>query len=295
MEPVPESRTEIRESYGASASQPKRRVVVVTYNSRWDIVACLSALRGEDVLVVDNASSDGTGEIAATAGGRVDVIRNSTNVGFGVAANQGMRATQGTDVVLVNPDVQLNSQAIDRLCSTAERTRAGVVAPRLVYPDGTVQESARMFPSIPRLIARRTIVGCTSVGRRWLKDYLGPSFTCEPVEVDWVIGAVMYIPRKTIETVGGFDESFFLYGEDVDLCARSWQAGLPVVFDAGTTATHTYVRASKRTFDLRRAETRHHWVSIGRLAGRYPRQFFLCKPIGTVCQCARSLSNGATS
>lgn len=258
---------------------PDRRVVVVTYNSSRDIAACLSALDGEDVLVIDNASSDGTVEIASHIGGRVEVVRNSTNVGFGAAANQGMRAVDRFDVALVNPDVLLTSQALDRLRSTAQRTGAGVVAPRLVNPNGTVQESARMFPSLPRLLARRTPIGRTHVGQRWLEEYLAPSRKSEVTEVDWVIGAVMYLPRSALDVLGGFDEDFFLYGEDVDLCTRSWRAGLPVVIDTSVTATHDYGRASNRTFDFRRVATRHHWVSILRLAHRYPRQFFMGDPI----------------
>ena len=261
-----------------SASLAERLVIVVTYNSERDIAACLSALHGEDVLVIDNASSDGTGDIAANADGRVEVIRNSANIGFGRAANQGMRVASGRDVVLVNPDVLITSDVIDRLRFTAQRTGAGIVAPRLIYPDGSVQESARRFPNLPRLLARRTSVGLSAIGRRWLADDITPR-SPGPVESDWVIGAVMYLPRSTIETVGGFDEQFFLYGEDVDLCARCWRAGLPVVLDGHVEATHSYARASKRTFDFRRAETRHHWISMLRLAKSYPREFFASTPL----------------
>lgn len=261
-----------------SASLAERLVIVVTYNSERDIAACLSALHGEDVLVIDNASSDGTGDIAANADGRVEVIRNPANIGFGRAANQGMHVASGRDVVLVNPDVLITSDVIDRLRFTAQRTGAGIVAPRLIYPDGSVQESARRFPNLPRLLARRTSVGLSAIGRRWLADDITPRGS-GPVESDWVIGAVMYLPRSTIETVGGFDEQFFLYGEDVDLCARCWRAGLPVVLDGHVEATHSYARASKRTFDFRRAETRHHWVSMLRLAKSYPREFFASTPL----------------
>jgi len=261
-----------------SAALPERRVIIVTYNSGQDIAACLSALSCEDVLVIDNASSDGTGDIAADADGFVKVIRNSANVGFGVAANQGMLDAKSRDVVLVNPDVRITSDVIDQLAFTAQRTGAGIVAPRLLYPDGSVQQSARPFPSVSRLLARRTSMGRSAIGRRWLGDDLTP-FTSGPVESDWVIGAVMYLPRATIETVGGFDEQFFLYGEDVDLCVRCWRAGLPVILDGHVQATHSYARASKRTFDFRRPETRHHWVSILRLARSYPREFFTGMPL----------------
>jgi N-acetylglucosaminyl-diphospho-decaprenol L-rhamnosyltransferase len=257
----------------------RRCVVIVTYNSEHDISSCLSALGDEDVIVVDNASSDATPAIVAARGGRTRVIQNRTNLGFGAAANQGFRAAADADVVLVNPDVVLLPAALDQLADTARRTGAGLVAPRLTYPDGKAQASARAFPTLCHLLGRRTVLRHTSLGRRWHRSYLESEPTWEGLAVDWVIGAVMYLPRPSIDVTGGFDERFFLYGEDVDLCARLWRAGLPVLVESRATAVHRYGRASKRTFDVRQAATRHHWASILRLARRYPRQFFLNRPM----------------
>lgn len=260
-------------------ARQKRCVVIVTYNSAADIGNCLSALRDEDVVVVDNASSDETPAIAERHGCRTRVIRNAVNRGFAAAANQGMRAVGGADVVLLNPDVIVSPAALDRLADTARRTGAGLVAPRLTYPDGTNQESARAFPTLRHLVGRRTALRHTSLGRHWhLRGLQRPSAP-ELCKIDWVIGAVMYIPRTSVEVTGGFDERFFLYGEDVDLCARLWRADLPVVLDARVTAIHRYGRASKRTFDFRQPETRHHWASIFRLVRRYPMQFFFNRPM----------------
>lgn len=253
--------------------------MIVTYNSAADIDDCLSALADEDVVVVDNASSDATPTIAQRRGRRTRVIRNSTNRGFAAAANQGMRAAEDADVVLVNPDVFLSPGALDDLADTALRTGAGLVAPRLTYPDGTSQESARAFPTLCHLVGRRTALRHTALGRHWHLRGLQSLSATGVCNIDWVIGAVMYIPRTSVEATGGFDESFFLYGEDVDLCARLWRAGLPVVLDTRVSAIHRYGRASKRTFDFRQAATRHHWASIIRLVRRYPMQFFLNRPM----------------
>ena len=263
----------------AGGPQPARRVVIVTHNSAADLGACLSALVGECVVVVDNASSDGTLNIAISHQSRPLVIANSHNVGFAVAANQGIRVATRSDVALVNPDVVVTQATLDRLAATAQCSGAGLVAPRLVYPNGAPQESVRTFPTAHRLLARCTPVGRTAMGRQWRSEYLTPAWSPGTQGIDWVIGAVMYLPRASLDVAGGFDESFFLYGEDVDLCARLWRAGLPVVCDSAATATHRYTRASRRLLDLRQPSARHHWASMARLAWKYPRQFFLGSPV----------------
>lgn len=257
----------------------RRCVVIVTFNSASDIASCLGRVRDEEVVVVDNASWDDTLAVAATSRCRISVIRNHENRGFAAAANQGMRAAPEADIVLVNPDVLLSPGALDQLADTAYRSDAGLVAPRLTYPDGASQESARTFPTLYHLLGRRTAVGRTSVGQRWRRGSV-PSFATPGVwGIDWAIGAVMYVPRVSLDITGGFDERFFLYGEDVDFCARLWRAGRPVLLDTRATATHNYGRASRRTFDFRQPATRYHWASMLRLAWRYPTQFVLCRPI----------------
>lgn len=265
-----------------AVGRPPRRVVVVTYNNRSTIEACLGGLRREFVVVVDNASVDDTVERVRRTSSRLLLVRNPVNRGFAAAANQGIAAAEGADVVLVNPDAVVSSDLLDHLALASRRTGAGLVAPRLLNPDGSVQASAREFPTFSRLLARRTRLARTKVGRRLHEQYLNPSFApglggLQPV--DWVMGAVMYLPRAALDVVDGFDERFFLYGEDVDLCARLWRAGLPVLYDTEQSAVHGYARASRHTFDLRRPETRHHWASIMRLARRYPRQFCYGRPM----------------
>jgi N-acetylglucosaminyl-diphospho-decaprenol L-rhamnosyltransferase len=258
-----------------SADLRRRRVVViVTHNHAGDIHECLSALSGEAVILIDNASSDGTASVAAGAIENIHVVANPRNIGFAAGANQGIALAGDADVVLVNPDIVVEPETLDRLAVTAVTRRAGLVVPRLTYPDGTNQESARAFPTLFHLLGRRTPLGRTAVGRRWRERSVPAATDTAIAEVDWAIGALMYLPRWSIDASGGFDERFFLYGEDVDLCARLWELGAPVLVDHRACAVHAYGRASKRTLDLRCAATRHHWASIGRLARRYPAQFF---------------------
>lgn len=255
-----------------------RAVVIVTYNSARDVVPCLAALGGERVIVVDNNSRDGTPAAVESRASAAELIRNRRNRGFAAAANQGMVAAGRADVVLVNPDVVIEPRTLDRLSATARATGAGIVAPALTYSDGRRQESARSFPTLPRLLARCTPLGRTPVGSKWRDEYLNPVCSADVRPVDWAIGAAMYIPRWAIDMTGGFDEAFFLYGEDVDLCTRIWSLGSPVILDAGAVAAHRYRRGSRRLADLRRPEARHHWMSMLRLASRYPRRFFTMRP-----------------
>lgn len=265
-------------------SRRHRRVVIVTHNSATDIETCLSALEGERIIVVDNASRDGTIDLVASHGARPTIVTNAANRGFAAAANQGIRAADDCDVVLVNPDVVVTPSTLDRLAATARQPGVGLVAPRLVYPDGTVQESLRTFPTLHRLLARCTPIGRTPVGQRWRTEYLRPAATLDERHADWVIGAVMYLRRPALDIVRGFDEYFFLYGEDVDLCARLRLAGMSVLYDGGATAMHKYRRDSRQVFDLRRPPVRHHWASMARLARRYPLQFFAGRPLTSRAQ-----------
>lgn len=266
-------------NYAASPNAQERCVVIVTFNSGSDIEVCLDSLRNERVVVVDNASGDDTLAIVARFGPRIHVIANQRNRGFAAAANQGIRAGRQADIALVNPDVSVSPDTLDHLAFIAIRQSAGIVAPRLTYPDGARQESTRAFPTLYHLLARRTALGATSLGRRWHRNSL-PSYCESPIQpVDWAIGALMYIPRAALALTGGFDERFFLYGEDVDLCMRMWRSGLPVLLDADATATHRYVRSSRRTLDFRQPATRYHWASICRLAYKYPQEFFMNRPI----------------
>jgi FkbM family methyltransferase len=256
----------------------RRVVVIVTHNHASDISGCLDALSGERVVLIDNASSDATVSVATRAMNDIRVVLNPVNVGFAAAANQGMAIAGDADVVLMNPDIVVEAETLDQLAATAVQEQAGLVAPRLLYPNGTDQESARNFPTLLHLLGRRTPLGRTTLGRQWQEHSVSERPGGVVAAVDWAIGALLYLPRRSIDATGGFDERFFLYGEDVDLCARLWHLDAPVLLDTRACAIHRYGRASKRTLNLRNAATRHHWASVLRLARRYPTQFLLGRP-----------------
>ena len=148
----------------------------------------------------------------------------------------------------------------------------GIAAPRLVYPDGTVQASARTFPSPLKLLARRSPLGRTPWGRRLRASYLmTDQARGESHRVDFVIGAAMFVRRAAIDAVGGMDERIFLYAEDADWCYRMWERGWEVHLVAEATMVHHYERLSRRSLDVRSAAVRHHWASLLKLFALHPR------------------------
>lgn len=253
-------------------------VAIVTYNSSDLIERSLNALGDMNVVIVDNASSDDT--IKRVSGyEHVRVIPLRRNRGFGTAANIAIKATDG-DILLLNPDVVAEQSGIAALEGDLNRyPKAGIVAPQLRYPTGDTQSSARTFPSPLTMLMRRTSLGRTSFGTARLSTHLDPvGNVSRGVPVDWVLGAAMLIRREALDDVGGFDERFFLYGEDVDLCYRMWAARWQVRLAGGVTFVHDYQRQSAHTFDLRNRATRSHWISALRLFAKHPGLLVGSKP-----------------
>jgi N-acetylglucosaminyl-diphospho-decaprenol L-rhamnosyltransferase len=220
--------------------RPDLTVVIVAWNVRDHLLRCLSALTSEDVrgnldleiIVVDNASSDGTGE--ALRDWPVTVIANDTNLGFGRANNVGLRAGRGRHLLVLNPDTVPQAGSIPNLLRFAVMHRdAGIVAPRLLNPDGSVQPASFSFPTLamaamdlfppPEFLPGRF--------RSWLvNSRLNGRHPAEgrrkkPFRIDHPLGACFLIRREAFEECGGFDESIFMYSEEIDLALRYAGAG----------------------------------------------------------------------
>jgi len=220
-------------------------VVVVSWNVRDDLLRCIeSVLRSEAVrprvVVVDNASSDGSADAVARRFPQVTLVRNRANLGFAPAANLGMAAGSAAMVLLLNPDTVVPPTALAALVRRLdELPRHAVVAPRLVGEDGTPQHSVHRFPSVwislvlgtgvHRLLPR-------SLKARWLLE--GAWGSDEEREVPWVIGAAMLVRRSAMQVVGALDERFFMYAEDLEWCDRLRRAGYGIRFLPSVTITH---------------------------------------------------------
>lgn len=166
----------------------------------------------------------------------VKVLRNTVRKGFGANHNAAFAASQADLFAVVNPDIRLKDVDIRRLLSRLDSEGIGACAPLVLSSSGTVEDSARKFPTVARL-ARRTFLGIRE------PDY---EFRGQPLVVDWVAGMFIAFRREVFSGLGGFDERYFMYMEDADICRRIKRQGLAVVIDPSVTVIHDAQRASRR-------------------------------------------------
>lgn len=226
----------------------------MSWNTREDLRTALQSIdrhRPEgsfEVLVVDNASIDGSPEMVQNEFPWVRLIANKENVGFTRGHNQAVRESHGKYLLILNSDTIILQGALQKLIDFAEANpEAGIVGPRLLNPDGSLQYSCRRFPNLAAAIFRNTPLGKLFPQNRYTRDYLMTDWDhSTPREVDWVSGAAMFIRREVHEQLQGFDERFFMYCEDVDLCYRAWKAGWKVVYYPEAQIVHAIGRSTDR-------------------------------------------------
>jgi N-acetylglucosaminyl-diphospho-decaprenol L-rhamnosyltransferase len=214
-------------------------VVVVTYNAVPWIEPCLESVRGVEVVVVDNGSSDGTPDVVRELFPDVQVVEHE-NRGLAAGWNEGIARTSGRYVLLLNADAWLVGDALARLVAFAvSRPDAAVVGPRLTNPDGSLQRSVRGFPTVWRLATEYFFLRKLAPGTQLLNAFYAGGFDHDEVrEADFLMGACLLVRRAAIDEVGPLDEAFFLFSEETDWCYRFVQAGWKVVFVPGAECVH---------------------------------------------------------
>lgn len=227
-------------------------VVVVTWNSRALLDACLSAIfddlddrRAVDVIVVDNASQDGTLEQLERAWPHVRVIGNSQNVGYTRANNQAIRDSRGDYLLLVNADAFLRPGCLAALCTQLDADpHVAVIAPRLVYGDGSWQRwTAGRAPSLGA--AANHYLFLERLNPRLFRGLFLGADCLTPEPVDWVSSACMLVRRAALDQIGLMDERFFVYMDDVDLCQRARDAGWSVWYWPEAECVHLMGRSTR--------------------------------------------------
>jgi GT2 family glycosyltransferase len=214
-------------------------VVVVTYDALPWIERCLESVRGRDVVVVDNGSTDGTVELVRERFPEARLIEQE-NKGMGGGNNAGMRAAGGRYFFLLNSDAWVTDGALDALVAFADHhPEAAVVGPKLLDPDGSLQRSARGEPTLWRLATEYLAIRKLAPRSRRLNPLYRGDFDHDRVtEVDWLSGAALLVRREAVDAVGLFDEEFFMFSEEVDWMTRFRRAGWSVLFFPGAEVVH---------------------------------------------------------
>lgn len=225
---------------------PTITIVIVNYNGGTHLERCLASVAAHaadaTVIVVDNASSDGS-DLRASRLPNVTVIRNRANTGFAVAVNQGVAAAAGVaPVLLLNPDCQLTAGAVEELQRELDgHPECAIAAPLVLDEDGTVQGSVRGDPTmLTGLFGRTTLLTrmLPNASAATRNVQTGPVRETASRTADWVSGACMLLRRAPFYAVGGFDERYFLYWEDADLCRRLRAHGHTIRYVPAAAVTH---------------------------------------------------------
>ena len=230
-------------------------IITIGMNHLRYLQALLPSLYGEgrprvtfEMIYVDNCSTDGSLEYVRDNYPEVTIIKNREPYGFAENNNRGAFASTGKYIAIINPDIVLQKGAIDELFTYAEaHPEAGILVPRLLNPDGTNQYAVRRFVTLKALWGRALSKGNDSADRKDVNDYLCKDMDVDKVQaVDWSIGAALFIPRLFYAELSGFDQDYFLYMEDEDLCLRSWKNGRPVMYIPTAMMVHNHLRASSK-------------------------------------------------
>jgi GT2 family glycosyltransferase len=214
-------------------------VVVVTHDAtRW-LEQCLTSVGGYETVVVDNGSTDGTVELVRQQFPRVRLVEQE-NRGLAAGWNRGLHETSGRYALILNADAWVVGPAVERLCSFADaRPDAGIVGPKLLNPDGTLQRSVRGFPTLWRLATEYFFLRKLAPRSEELNAFYAGGFEHDSVrEAEFVMGACLLVRRQAAAEVGPLDEDFFLFSEETDWCYRFHEAGWKVLFYPGAEVVH---------------------------------------------------------
>jgi GT2 family glycosyltransferase len=235
--------------------------VVVSHGHPDELAACLPALRPQvDELVL-------IANVPGSVPEAVEAVHNERALGYAANINKGVALTSAELVVAANPDTVADAGAVALLRSfMEERPRCGIAGPQMRFPDGAWQSSRRRFPTVTGTIVRRTPL------RRYVRQehhlHLDEQQPSGPVEADWMLGGFLMLRRSMLEELGGFDEGYRLYGEDIDLAYRAARSGWERWYVPAAVVRHEHKAVTDKRFLTRR--TLWHWRGIARFVRKHP-------------------------
>lgn len=282
-----------------SRSAPILSVIIVAYKSHDELPACLGSLPREligrpvEVCVVNNSPADGVKEWIVSAFPEVRLLEPGTNLGFGRANNTGYRVTTGECVLFLNPDTVSNAAALEHCVRRAlAEPELGLISPQLVQADGTMDAACRRgIPTLWDGFCRASGLAAAFPGTALFTGY---NLTHLPADGTYEVGAIngafMLGRREIFEQVGQFDEDFFMYGDDLDLCIRVAQAGYRIVYDGrhhivhlkGLSVAKDFDRMSAAIFDANRDVYLKHFGNTAFVRAKWCAMFGLWKQITLV-------------
>lgn len=241
------------------SQQPQLSIIIVSWNVRALLRRALTSCRaswgnhpGLEMIVVDNVSTDGTVEMLREEFPQVTVVVNEENRGFTGGNNDGIDRARGSYLLLLNPDTEVLEDALPRMVAYLDQHRdVGMVGPQLRNPDGSVQSSRRRFPTLPVLFLESTWLQGL-LPRRTLEHYYVEDRSPETAHaVDWITGAAMLTRRAVVNEVGGMDETFFMYSEELDWCRRIHAAGWEIHYVPDAQVVHYEGKSSEQVVPAR--------------------------------------------
>ena len=235
--------------------------VVVSHAHPQELARSLPALRPQvDELVV-------IADVPGSVPDGVDAVHNEQSLGYGANVNRGVALTTAELVVAANPDAVPLAGAVDALRAFMEmHPRCGIAGPRMEFPSGEWQPSRRRFPTVTGTVVRRTPLRKVVPQRRHYNlDQAPPN---EPVEADWMLGGFLMLRRAMLDELGGFDEGFRLYGEDIDLAYRALREGWERWYVPQAVVRHEHKAETDKRWLTRR--TLWHWAGVARFVRKHP-------------------------
>lgn len=233
-------------------------IIIVTYNSADSIADCIESIRkwtvglNYEIIIIDNKSTDDTLKVVSRLID-IKVVPNEENLGFASASNAGAVLAKGKILLFLNPDVCLESNSLRSAVDFMNRhADTGIAGCQLFYPNGTPQHSFFKYHTVTGLISRYFKVYKVLPRNRLTEPlfYFYPDPIIEPIEVDWVLGADLFIREKIFKEIGGFDTGYFMYCEDTDLCLKVKQLGYKI-YGLPFKLIHKFAGSSEKVLEKR--------------------------------------------